>query len=78
MSKIFKEVTLGSSSFYLYLFFFFFCLFAFSWAAPMAYGGPQARGQIGAEPPVYTRATATQDPQPTEQGQESNLKPHRS
>jgi len=33
-------------------FFFFFCLFvvvvAISWAAPAAYGGSQARGQIGA------------------------------
>ena len=29
-------------------FFFFFCLFAFSRAAPMAYGGSQARGLIGA------------------------------
>ena len=36
-----------------FLFFFVFCLFvvvvvAISWAAPMAYGGSQARGQIGA------------------------------
>ena len=28
--------------------FFFFGLFAISCAAPMAYGGPQARGRIGA------------------------------
>ena len=28
--------------------FFVFCLFAISWAAPMAYGGSQARGLIGA------------------------------
>ena len=28
--------------------FFFFCLFAISWAAPVAYGGSQARGLIGA------------------------------
>ena len=27
---------------------YFFCLFAISWAAPMAYGGSQARGRIGA------------------------------
>ena len=27
---------------------FLFCLFAVSWAAPMAYGGSQARGQIRA------------------------------
>ena len=31
----------------LFLFFFFFCLFAFSRAVPMAYGGSQARGLIG-------------------------------
>ena len=32
------------------LFFFFlsFCLFDISWATPEAYGGSQARGQIGA------------------------------
>ena len=29
-------------------FFFFLGLFAFSWAAPVAYGGSQARGPIGA------------------------------
>ena len=29
-------------------FFFFFCLFAFSRAAPTAYGGSQARGPIRA------------------------------
>ena len=29
-------------------FFFFFCVFAISWAAPVAYGGSQARGAIGA------------------------------
>ena len=27
---------------------FFFCLFAISWAAPVAYGGSQARGPIRA------------------------------
>ena len=27
---------------------FYFCLFMISWAAPAAYGGSQARGQIGA------------------------------
>jgi len=31
-----------------FFFFFFFCLFAFSRTALMAYGGSQARGQIGA------------------------------
>ena len=30
------------------IFLFFFCLFAFSRAAPLAYGGSQARGQIRA------------------------------
>ena len=29
-------------------FFFFFCLFAISWAAPVAYGDSQARGRMGA------------------------------
>ena len=36
--------------------FFVFCLFAISWAAPVACGGSQARGLIGVV------ATATQDP----------------
>ena len=30
------------------LFVCLFCLFAISWVAPMAYGGSQARGRIGA------------------------------
>ena len=33
---------------WVHLFFFFFCLFAFSRAAPMAYGGSQTRGLIRA------------------------------
>ena len=33
---------------FFYLFIYFFCLFAFSRAASMAYGGSQARGRIGA------------------------------
>ena len=33
---------------FFFFFFFFFCLFAISWAAPVAYGGSQARGQSGA------------------------------
>ena len=45
-----------------YLFIYLFGLFAISWAIPTAYGGSQARGPIGAEPPVYARATATRDP----------------
>ena len=56
---------------------FFFCLFAFSRAAPMAYGGSQTRGRIGvvsaglhhshsnvgAEPPLRptSQLTATPD-----------------
>ena len=59
-------------------FFFFFCLFAFSRAAPAAYGGSQARGQIrtttaglcqshsnvGSEPHLrpIPQLTATPDP----------------
>ena len=34
-----------------YLFIYLFCLFAFSRAAPTAYGGSQARGRIGAVAP---------------------------
>ena len=41
---------------------FFFHLFAISWAAPAAYGGSQARGQIGAVATGLCRATATRDP----------------
>ena len=33
---------------YFFLYFLFFCLFAISWAAPVIYGGSQARGRIGA------------------------------
>ena len=42
--------------------FFFFCLFAISWAAPAAYGGSQATGQIEAVATGHARTTATQDP----------------
>ena len=31
-----------------FIIYLFFCLFAFSWAAPTAYGGSQVRGLIGA------------------------------
>ena len=65
--------------------FFFFCLFAFPRVAPVACGGSQARGRIGAvaaglryvgsEPRLQP---AMLDPQPTEQDQGSNLKPHGS
>ena len=76
------------------VFFFLFCLFAFSRAAPVAYGGFQAKGLIRAvaaglrqshsnarsKPHVQPipQLTATPDPQPTEQGQGSNPKPHGS
>ena len=75
-------------------FFLCVCLFAISWAAPAAYGGSQARGLIGAvatglhqshsnmgsEPHLQLTAqlTAAPDPEPTEQGQGSNLQPHGS
>ena len=74
-----------------YIFLFFF---AFSRAAPTAYGGSQTRGLIrtvaaslcqsysnmGSEPRLRLtpQLTATLDPQPTEQGQGSNLQPHGS
>ena len=73
---------------------FFFGLFAFSRAAPAAYGGSQARGRIGAVaaglPQSHSNARseprlrptpqlpATPDPEPTEQGQGWNLQPHGS
>jgi len=81
----------GLISLYIY---FFFCLFAFSGAAPVAYGDSQARGLIGAtatglcqshsnagsEPLLQPtpQLTATPDPQPTERGQGSNQQPHGS
>ena len=37
-------------------FFFFFGLFAISWAAPTAYGGSQARGQIRAVAPSLSQS----------------------
>ena len=42
-------------------FFFFFCLFAISWAAPLAHGGFQSRGWIGAIALAYARARAMRD-----------------
>ena len=40
---------LGNYLFYFILFYFFvFVVVAISWAAPVAYGGSQARGRIGA------------------------------
>ena len=41
-------VTFTGVLYFFFLFFLFFCLFAFSRAAPVAYGGSQARGLIGA------------------------------
>ena len=74
--------------------FFFFVFFAFSRAAPVAYGGSQARGLIGAVAAGLCQShsnarskprlqptpqfTATSDPSPTERGQGLNLKPHGS
>ena len=51
-------------------FFFFFLSFVFfvvvvvaiSWAAPAAYGGSQARGQIELQLPVYATAMIMWDP----------------
>ena len=78
----------------LYFIFNFFCLFAFSRAAPAAYGGSQPRGLIGAAATSLHQShsnmrsdpllqptpqlTATPDCQPTEEGQGSNLQPHGS
>ena len=69
--------------------FFVFCLFR---AAPVAYGGSQARGQIGAvaaglhhshsdtgsKPHLQPtqQLSAMADPQPTKQGQGLNAHPH--
>ena len=64
----------------IYFFFAFFFSFSFFFRAAPAYGGSQARGQIGAVAAslCYATATATPDPQLTEQGQGSNLQPHGS
>ena len=72
----------------------FYFNFAFSRAALSKYGGSQARGRIGAVAAGLRQShgnslseshlqptpqlTATPDPQPTEQGQGSNLQPHGS
>ena len=48
--------------YYYYYYYYYFCLFAFSRAAPTAYGGSQARVESELLLPTYTRATATQDP----------------
>ena len=75
---------------FIYLFIYLFCIFAFSRAAPTAYGGSQARGPVGAvaaglyqshskakselRPPPTPQLTAM----PTEQSQGSNLQHHGS
>ena len=41
---------------------FLFFFFGISWAAPVAYGGSQARGRIRAVAASLARATATRDP----------------
>ena len=86
-----EQLTLVINAVFIFIYLFiYFCLFAFSRAAPAAYGGSQARGLIGAIATSPARATATRDPsrvcdlhhssrQPwilTERGQESNLHPH--
>ena len=74
--------------------FFFYLFFPFLGLLPMAHGGSQARGPIRAVAARLLRShsnarskprlrptpqlTAKQDPQPTEQGQGSNLQPHGS
>ena len=94
---LFVCLFLYTSVFYINFFFFFvffFCLFAISWVAPVAYGGSQARGPIGAvaadlplshsnavsEPSLQPtpQLMATPDPKPTEKGQGSNPRPHGS
>ena len=74
--------------------FFVFCLFAISGAVPVAYGGSQARGRIGAVDAGLHQShsnsgsklrlqptpqfMATPDPSPTELGQGWNPQPHGS
>ena len=78
----------------LFFVFVFFGFFTFSGAAPTAHGGFQVRGLMGAVatglhqshsnvgPEPHLQPTpqlmARPDPQPTEQGQESNQQPHGS
>ena len=69
---------------------FFFCLFATSWASPMAYGGSQARGQIGAVATslchshshagleLHLQPTPQLTAMPDPSGQGSNPQPHGS
>ena len=74
---------------YLWLFIIFIFYFFVFLGPHAAYGGSQARGQIGAvatglhhshsntrSEPCLQQIMATLDPQPTEQGQGSNVNPH--
>ena len=45
-----------------FLIYLFICLLSFFSTTPMAYGGSQVRGLIGAIPASLTTATATRDP----------------
>ena len=56
LNKEIKSCYIIVSAFLFYLFIYFFCLFAISWAPPVAYGGSQVRES------EHARATATQDP----------------
>ena len=58
------ESLLFFSILFLLLFYFilFFCLFAFSRATPMAHGGSQARGRIGAIATGYSHINAGSKP----------------
>ena len=47
---------------YLFIYLIYFCLFAISWAAPVAYGGSHARGLIGAV------AAGLRTPEPQQHG----------
>ena len=46
---------------FFFLILLYIYIFVFSGATHAAYGGSQARGLIGAVPPAFARATATQD-----------------
>ena len=90
-STIFLGLWGGFLFFFVLFCFVGFCLFR---AAPTAYGSSQPRGPIGAivtglhhshsnagsQPCLRPtpQLTATPDPEPTEQGQGSNLPPHGS
>ena len=60
---------LENKDFYLFYFILFFRLFAIYWATPAAYGGSQARGQIGAASLCQSHSNAGSKPrlQPTPQ-----------